>query len=87
MVVRVPSENWTTSNSRQTRLHDAFLLLCLTKLEGSCVRKEPQSEPFRNLVGNFDRLMAVIFKFAGRVIQFQKSPHLCLKGLPGIFIP
>ncbi len=87
MFVRIPSENWPTPNLRQTRLHDESLLLCLTKLEESFVRKEPLSEPFRNLVGNFDRLMAVIFKFAGRVIQFQKSPHLCLKGLPGIFIP
>ncbi len=87
MFVRVPSENWPTPNPRQTRLHDESLRLCLTKLEESYVRKDASIRTLRKLVGNFDRLMAVIFKFARRVIQFQKSPHLCLQGLPGIFIP
>ncbi len=81
------SENRHTPHCRQGRLHSNSLLLCHTKLEEFSVRKEPQSAPFRNLVGNVERLMAVIFKFAGRVIQFQKSPHLGLKGLAGIFIP
>jgi len=34
-----------------------------------------------------DGLVAVIFKFAGGVVQFQKSTHLSFQCLSGIFIP
>ena len=34
-----------------------------------------------------DGLVAVIFKFPGGVVQFQKGTHLGFQCLPGIFIP